>query len=87
MTPYFSIILVAMGVPDGVVVLLSMFVVAALGTAGFYFIPKSAEQLVHRTALVMTLVCCWLMWVITFMAQMHPIIRPERTWGHDVIHP
>ncbi|TPX31923.1 hypothetical protein SmJEL517_g04871 [Synchytrium microbalum] len=72
-----------MAVNDGITILVSMLFIGSIAAAGLYFIPKSQEQVVHRTALVMTLVCCWLMWVITFMAQMNPIIKPERSWGSE----
>ncbi|KAI8893153.1 ATPase, V0 complex, subunit E1/e2, partial [Globomyces pollinis-pini] len=43
---------------------------------GFKFVPNGEEQVVHRTCLVMTVTCCWLMWAVTYMAQLNPLIQP-----------
>ncbi|OZJ01703.1 hypothetical protein BZG36_05265 [Bifiguratus adelaidae] len=48
--------------------------------AGSYFgAPRGENQTVIRTSLIMTLVCCYLMWAITYLAQLHPIINPKKS--------
>ncbi|KAJ1984571.1 hypothetical protein H4R33_004325 [Dimargaris cristalligena] len=32
-----------------------------------------------RTCLIMTYVCVYLMWAVTYMAQLHPLIAPQRS--------
>jgi V-type H+-transporting ATPase subunit e len=32
-----------------------------------------------RSSLILAIVSCYLMWAITFMAQLHPLIAPRRT--------
>ncbi len=34
-----------------------------------------------RSSLILAIVSCYLMWAITFLAQLHPLIRPKR---HDL---
>ncbi|KAI8922789.1 ATP synthase subunit H-domain-containing protein [Entophlyctis helioformis] len=59
------------------------FIVFALATAaGFVYMPKGPDILVWRTCLVLSVVSCWIMWAVTYMAQLNPLIKPERTFGH-----
>ncbi|KAI8848356.1 armadillo-type protein [Chytridium lagenaria] len=64
-----------------VAILISFLVFLFLGVGGFFAIPKSADQLVYRTSLVLTIVCCWTMWAVTYLAQINPLIVPERSWA------
>lgn len=50
-----------------------------------YFLPKHTQQylpsnwdqaLIHLL-LVMTAVCCYAMWLFTYMAQMNPLVGPQ----------
>jgi V-type H+-transporting ATPase subunit e len=66
---------------SGITILISFFCFVAVTAAGYYFIPKGQDQLVYRTSLVLTVACCWLMWAITYMAQINPLIQPERVYG------
>ncbi|KAJ8326517.1 hypothetical protein BDV3_006027 [Batrachochytrium dendrobatidis] len=63
-------------------VLISLAVVVGLTVAGFIFMPKGPDILVWRTSLVISAISCWLMWAITYIAQLNPLISPERTFGH-----
>ncbi|KAM6490546.1 ATP synthase subunit H domain containing protein [Amanita muscaria] len=38
------------------------------------FTPKGPNQAVIRTALMLTLATCYLLWMITYLAQLHPLI-------------
>ncbi|KAH7884414.1 ATPase, V0 complex, subunit E1/e2 [Phlebopus sp. FC_14] len=55
--------------------------VIALGlmACGFLFVPKGPQQTTIRTAIMLTLASCYLMWMITYMAQLHPLIAPYRS--------
>ncbi|KLO17155.1 hypothetical protein SCHPADRAFT_821991 [Schizopora paradoxa] len=50
------------------VIVLGLMAVAWLGT------PKGANQTTIRTAFLLTLACCYLMWMVTYLAQLHPLI-------------
>ncbi|KOS21483.1 V-type proton ATPase subunit e [Escovopsis weberi] len=32
-----------------------------------------------RSSLILAIVSCYLMWAITFLAQLHPLIQPKRS--------
>ncbi|KAH6561166.1 hypothetical protein BASA50_005297 [Batrachochytrium salamandrivorans] len=64
------------------VVLISLAVVAGLTIGGYVFMPKGPDILVWRTCLVISSISCWLMWAITYIAQLNPLISPERSFGH-----
>ncbi|CAO3641350.1 unnamed protein product [Cunninghamella blakesleeana] len=54
--------------------------IAALIASGASYVltPKGVNQTVIRTMIIMTIACCYLMWAITYMAQLHPLINPVR---------
>lgn len=55
-----------------------LFLVAeAIGFAVVTFsnAPKG-KKLLNHTLVATTVVCCWSMWAIIYIAQMHPLIRP-----------
>ncbi|KAF8338381.1 ATPase, V0 complex, subunit E1/e2 [Amanita rubescens] len=51
----------------GVIVITLMFLAAV-------FTPKGPNQVVVRTFLMLTLACCYLMWMVTYLAQLHPLV-------------
>ncbi|KAI9207548.1 ATP synthase subunit H-domain-containing protein [Polychytrium aggregatum] len=63
---------------DWVPIFVSFLVVLGVGVGGFFAIRKSNDQILYRTSLILTLVCCWTMWALTFLAQSNPLIQPER---------
>ncbi|KAK7033344.1 ATPase, V0 complex, subunit E1/e2 [Favolaschia claudopus] len=54
-------------------------IVIALMTCAAVFTPKGPQQVVIRTAIMLTLASCYLMWMVTYLAQLHPLISPIRT--------
>ncbi|ORX82634.1 hypothetical protein BCR32DRAFT_194015, partial [Anaeromyces robustus] len=53
-------------------------VVFVLSILALLFTPKGPNQAVIRTSIVLTLCCCYLMWAVTYMCQLNPLISPER---------
>ncbi|TRM64386.1 ATPase, V0 complex, subunit E1/e2 [Schizophyllum amplum] len=43
------------------------------------FVPKGPQQVVVRTGIMLALAACYLMWMVTYMAQLHPLIAPTRS--------
>ncbi|KAF7336809.1 hypothetical protein MVEN_02116700 [Mycena venus] len=54
-------------------------IVVALMTCAALFTPKGPQQVVIRTAIMLTLACCYLMWMVTYLAQLHPLLSPVRS--------
>ncbi|KAI0300868.1 ATP synthase subunit H-domain-containing protein [Russula brevipes] len=54
-------------------VLLVLFVVAGLMATSWFTVRKGPHQTLIRTSLMMTLACCYLMWAIAYLAQLHPL--------------
>ncbi|CAO3702017.1 unnamed protein product [Rhizopus stolonifer] len=52
------------------------FAVVAVSALSYAVIPKGNNQTVIRTVIIMSLACCYLMWAITYLAQLHPLINP-----------
>ncbi|KAI0346174.1 hypothetical protein BDW22DRAFT_725443 [Trametopsis cervina] len=49
--------------------------------AGVWFVtPKGPNQTLTRTAVMLALSCCYLMWMVTYLAQVHPLERPRRAF-------
>jgi len=55
------------------VIVLGLMAVAWLGT------PKGANQTLIRTSFMLTLACCYLIWMTTYLAQLHPLIAPRKS--------
>ncbi|KXN80851.1 V-type proton ATPase subunit e [Leucoagaricus sp. SymC.cos] len=56
-------------------VLAMLVVTAALITCSALFVPKGPNQVTVRTALMLAFAALYLMWAVTYMAQLHPLIR------------
>ncbi|KAG1744037.1 ATP synthase subunit H-domain-containing protein [Suillus paluster] len=55
-------------------VIFALVIVLGLMTCGFFFVPKGPQQTTIRTGIMLTFASCYLMWMITYMAQLHPLI-------------
>ncbi|KEZ46492.1 hypothetical protein SAPIO_CDS0832 [Scedosporium apiospermum] len=56
--------------------------VAALCIATYIGVPRvfpRETQLVWRSSLILAIVSCYLMWAITYLAQLHPLVAPRRS--------
>mmetsp|Transcript_19306 Transcript_19306/g.49836 ORF Transcript_19306/g.49836 Transcript_19306/m.49836 type:complete len:82 (+) Transcript_19306:54-299(+) len=62
----------------GVVVTGTIFFYALglLTLIGTYTMPSNKDKGLTATLVVLTTVCTWLMWLITFMMQVNPLIYP-----------
>ncbi|KAF8554588.1 ATPase, V0 complex, subunit E [Imleria badia] len=56
-----------------------LVIVLGLMACGYLFVPKGPQQTTIRTSIMLTLACCYLMWMITYMAQLHPLIVPIKS--------
>ncbi|KAJ1911775.1 H(+)-transporting V0 sector ATPase subunit e [Tieghemiomyces parasiticus] len=54
-------------------------VFVGLSALSYFAIPKNWDQTLWRTCLIMTFFCIYLMWAITYLAQLHPLISPRRS--------
>ncbi|WVO18350.1 V-type proton ATPase subunit E [Cryptococcus depauperatus] len=54
-------------------------VIAAVGAVGWFIVPKGKNQTLFRSSLLLTLTCCYLMWAVTYLCQLHPLITPRRS--------
>ncbi|TRX98943.1 hypothetical protein FHL15_000285 [Xylaria flabelliformis] len=64
---------------QGYSVFIGLVVVAAMCIAAWFLSPKGENQTTWRSSLIIAFISCYLMWFITFMAQLHPLIEPRRT--------
>ncbi|CCM04256.1 uncharacterized protein FIBRA_06423 [Fibroporia radiculosa] len=55
------------------VIVLVLMAVAWFGTR------KGPNQTLIRTSLMLALACCYLMWAVTYLAQVHPLERPRKS--------
>ncbi|KAI0787807.1 ATPase, V0 complex, subunit E1/e2 [Fomes fomentarius] len=63
--------------------LLILAIVVALGAAGWVSTPKGSNQTLIRTSILLTLACCYLMWTVTYLSQVHPLDSPKRSIVHE----
>ncbi|CAM1511118.1 Fc.00g086310.m01.CDS01 [Cosmosporella sp. VM-42] len=63
---------------QGYAVFIGLVVIAALCVASWFLSPKGENQVLWRSSLILAIVSCYLMWALTFLAQLHPLIAPKR---------
>ncbi|ODV81368.1 uncharacterized protein CANTADRAFT_34102, partial [Suhomyces tanzawaensis NRRL Y-17324] len=59
-------------------VVLGLVFTALLSTLAWIFAPKT-NQTVWRSSVILGLAMCYLMWAITYLAQLHPLEAPRRS--------
>jgi len=64
---------------NGWSIFIGLAVVAAMCVAAWIFSPKGENQVLWRSSLILSFVSCYLMWAITFLSQLHPLIEPRRS--------
>ncbi|TFK49980.1 hypothetical protein OE88DRAFT_1736278 [Heliocybe sulcata] len=62
-------------------VVVILVIVLGLMAAAWFTTPKGPNQTLIRTSVLLTLSCCYLMWMITYMAQVHPLIVPTKNFA------
>ncbi|KAF8339591.1 ATPase, V0 complex, subunit E1/e2 [Cantharellus anzutake] len=62
----------------GFTVIAVAIVAIVVGVVGWAFAPKGPQQTLIRSSILLALTCCYLMWAITYLAQLHPLIQPKR---------
>ncbi|KAF8311965.1 hypothetical protein DL93DRAFT_2082615 [Clavulina sp. PMI_390] len=65
--------------PTATPVVVVFIAAVLLATVGWFLVPKGAQQVLFRTMVALTIACCYLMWAITYLAQLHPLIAPVRS--------
>ncbi|GJC88246.1 ATP synthase subunit h [Colletotrichum tofieldiae] len=74
-------------------IFIGLVIVVAMGAGAWFLSPKGETQMplislygtanvgdsIWRSSLLLALACCYLMWAITFLAQLHPLIEPKRS--------
>ncbi|ORY76261.1 ATP synthase subunit H-domain-containing protein [Leucosporidium creatinivorum] len=64
---------------SGYLIIYVFVVLAAVAAAGFMAVRKGENQVVIRTSIILVISACYLMWAITYLAQLHPLIKPRRS--------
>ncbi|KAK3379904.1 ATPase, V0 complex, subunit E1/e2, partial [Lasiosphaeria ovina] len=60
-------------------IFIGLAIIVAMSAAAWFFSPKGENQVLWRSSLILTFVSCYLMWAITLLAQLHPMIEPRRS--------
>ncbi|RPB02012.1 hypothetical protein L873DRAFT_1802872 [Choiromyces venosus 120613-1] len=64
---------------NGWSIFVGLFVVVVLSAVAWMFAPKGENQTIWRSSLILSLAACYIMWAITLMAQLHPLVVPKRS--------
>ncbi|CAH05006.2 V-type proton ATPase subunit e [Schizosaccharomyces pombe] len=62
----------------GLVVLLVGLLTALMSVVSYYVSPKGNNTSTWQMSLILTFSCCYLLWAITYLAQLHPLEAPSR---------
>ncbi|TGZ85045.1 hypothetical protein EX30DRAFT_15185 [Ascodesmis nigricans] len=60
-------------------IFVGLFIVVAASVAAYIFAPKGENQTIWRSSLILAFAACYIMWALTLLAQLHPLIVPRRT--------
>lgn len=63
------------GITAGFVGLEAIFFVAVLITG------RKGENALKHVLCITAVVCCWIMWAVVYIAQLHPLVRPQLQGG------
>ncbi|KAH0284429.1 hypothetical protein M436DRAFT_79790 [Aureobasidium namibiae CBS 147.97] len=63
---------------NGWSLLVGLLFILAFCAVSWFASPKGETQTVWRSTLILSAWSCYLMWAITFLAQWHPLIQPQR---------
>lgn len=63
---------------SGWTVLIGLVATVAASLLAWRFAPRR-DRTVWRSSLVLTFAMCYLMWAITYLAQLHPLEAPTRS--------
>ncbi|KAH7586153.1 uncharacterized protein GVI51_H03729 [Nakaseomyces glabratus] len=58
---------------------LSVLLVVVLLCVGFWQVAPKEDRTVWRSTVILTLSMMFLMWAITYLAQLHPLVVPRRS--------
>ncbi|KAJ2077260.1 H(+)-transporting V0 sector ATPase subunit e [Coemansia sp. RSA 988] len=53
-------------------------VICGLCVGALFTFKSMSDPTLWRTCTILSLSCCYLMWAITYLAQLHPLIVPKR---------
>ncbi|ODQ78754.1 hypothetical protein BABINDRAFT_14379 [Babjeviella inositovora NRRL Y-12698] len=63
---------------SGYTVLAGFILVVVASIVTWNLAPKQ-NRTVWRSSIILTLAMCYLMWAITYLAQLHPLVAPRRS--------
>ncbi|KAI5848842.1 ATP synthase subunit H-domain-containing protein [Tricharina praecox] len=64
---------------NGYSIIVGLVIVVIASVLAYLFSPKGETQTIWRSSLILAFVSCYLMWAITLLAQLHPLISPKRS--------
>jgi hypothetical protein len=53
--------------------------VVAIASAVFWVLAPQKDRTVWRSTVILTLAMVYLLWAITYLAQLHPLVQPRRS--------
>ncbi|AHY79675.1 AQG_2a_G0005750.mRNA.1.CDS.1 [Saccharomyces cerevisiae] len=56
-----------------------VFIVVSAMSVLFWIMAPKNNQAVWRSTVILTLAMMFLMWAITFLCQLHPLVAPRRS--------
>ncbi|KAK6340768.1 H(+)-transporting V0 sector ATPase subunit e [Orbilia brochopaga] len=62
---------------NGYSIFIGLAVCIVIAAAGYIFAPKGENLTIWRSSILLTVVCTYLMWALTFLSQLNPLIRPS----------
>ncbi|KAK9473071.1 ATP synthase subunit H-domain-containing protein [Dipodascopsis tothii] len=64
---------------SGYAVLYVLIAVIGVCVGTWFITPKGDNQTVWRSSIILSLSMCYIMWALTYLSQLYPLIQPMRS--------
>ncbi|KAK6529000.1 H(+)-transporting V0 sector ATPase subunit e [Orbilia ellipsospora] len=61
---------------NGYSVIVGLAICIVVATAGYFLAPKGENLTVWRSSILLTVACTYIMWALTLLAQLNPLVQP-----------
>ncbi|EPS42703.1 hypothetical protein H072_3343 [Dactylellina haptotyla CBS 200.50] len=62
---------------NGWSIIIGLVICLIVAVAGYVLAPKGENLTVWRSSILLTVACTYIMWALTLLAQLNPLVQPN----------